>query len=419
MSTTKELLNRKDEVASKVKELGRNKAAKYFDINPSTFRDFLYNNDLPTRREKQSKTSLKVKGDDLEIETKKDTDLDEDDEIVRSRGYDPEEYSLEGIVDSEWDSPSGELLRAKKLTLRRKNNTKGRLVLPARVDGKNWEAPKGAIRKDNGSYLSVVVGDQQSPFHDPVLEDKQLQLIDSQKDNIQEIVNLGDTMDMPTISRFKGNPEEEETAAVQQCVDGGHKRLDNQRNAAPNAKIIKIIGNHDVRLRNYQIEKVPLLFGLKKAQIEGIEEEPVMSIRNLLRLDELKVELVGEYASFEHGQYNISDYLAVRHGWYAKKGAGKSALDTLEHAGYSIIVGHTHRQAIVHKTTFDIHGNSTTQCAVEIGASCLLGVTGLGFAPLPDWQQGGCTVQVWPDGRFHVDLMTYVNGDLYWRDMRF
>lgn len=418
MTSTEELLSKKKEVADKVKEVGRNKAAKYFNVNPSTFRDFLYRYDLPTKKEKteDNVTTMKIKGNSVDIETPKAPGFPNNDEIIRERNLDPSDYEIEGLIDSEWDSPNGETLRARKLQLRRKKNTIGRLVLPARTDGKNYAPPKPPKLK-NGNKLFVVLGDQQSPFHDPVLEDKQLQLIDSQ--NVNTIVNLGDTNDFPDISKYKKNPELEEIATVQKCINGGYDIIRNQREAAPNSRIVKIIGNHDVRLRDFQLNYVPQLFGLKRAEIEGIEEEPVMSLTNLMRLDELKVDLVGDYASFEHGQFNISDYLAVRHGWYANKGSGKSALNTLEHLGYSVIVGHTHRQAIVHKTTFDIHGNSTTLCAVEIGGSCRLDITGLGFAPAPDWQQGGATVEVWPDGRFHVDLMTYVNGELYWRDMRF
>lgn len=419
MSDTNKLLDIKDEVAEKVRELGRTGAAEYYGINPSTFRDFLYKNDLPTKKDKIGPESkgLKIKGDDAEITTDEFVDPDE---IIKERKLDPSVWQFEGLTDSEWQAPSGEWLKARKLNLRYKA-TKDRIVLPARIDIKDWVPPKGAKKKDDGSVLFAVLGDQQAPFHDPVLEDKQLQLIDSQKDYIQGIVNLGDTNDFPTISRFKGNPELELVAAVQDCMDSGAQRLWNQRTAAPDAEIIKIIGNHDVRWRNFQIERIPEAYGIRKAKFdhEDIEGEPLLNLKNVMRLDELKVDLVGEFQSWEHGQYNISDYLAVRHGWYANKGSGKSALSTLEHAGYSMIVGHTHRQAIVHKTTFDIHGNSTTICGVEIGGSCRLDVTGLGFAPLPDWQQGGCTVQVWPDGRFHVDLMTYVNEELYWRDMRF
>jgi hypothetical protein len=417
MSDLEELLAKKDEVANKVREIGRNKAAKYYGVNPSTFRDFLYRNQLPSKKEKAKKgASMSIKGDSVEIESPKTTDELDNEELIKERNLDPELFTVEGLVDSEWDSPNGETLRARKLHLRRKKDTIGRIVLPARADGKNYSPPNPPKQK-NGNKLYVVIGDPQAPFHDQKLVDKQLQLIAN--NNVHTIVNLGDTNDFPDISKYKKNPELEEIATVQRCVNAGYDLLRDEREAAPDAKIVKIIGNHDIRLRDFQLAQVPQLFGLKRAEIEGIEEAPVMSIENLLRLDELKVDLVGDGMNFEHGQFNISDYLAVRHGWYANKGAGKSALNTLEHLGYSVLVGHTHRQAIVHKTTFDIHGNSTTLCAVEIGGSCRLDITGLGFAPAPDWQQGGATVEVWPDGRFHVDLMTFVNNELYWRDMRF
>jgi hypothetical protein len=44
---------------------------------------------------------------------------------------------------------------------------------------------------------------------------------------------------------------------------------------------------------------------------------------------------------------------------------------------------------------------------------------GLGYAVAPDWQNGFATAQVWDDGRFKLDLATYVSDALFWRDQRY
>jgi hypothetical protein len=49
LSKISDLEKRKDEVANKVREVGQGKAAKHFNVSRSTFRDFLYRNDLPTK----------------------------------------------------------------------------------------------------------------------------------------------------------------------------------------------------------------------------------------------------------------------------------------------------------------------------------------------------------------------------------
>src|SRR5208283_445858 len=128
--------------------------------------------------------------------------------------------------------------------------------------------------------------------------------------------------------------------------------------------------------------------------------EKALSPKFLLRLDELKIEYVDPEGPYALAQINLSPKLAVRHGWIARKGSGASALDTLEHLGYSVIVGHTHRQSLVYKTTHDIDGAPATLTAAEAGCMCRVNQTPIdgrrwpNYSPVPDWQQGFSTVTV-------------------------
>jgi hypothetical protein len=145
-----------------------------------------------------------------------------------------------------------------------------------------------------------------------------------------------------------------------------------------------------------------------------------------MRLDELGINVIDCNGSYEHGQVNLSNKLAVRHGWIARQGSGTSALATLEHLRYSVIVGHTHRQSIVYKTTFDIEGNLTTLVAAEAGCMCRV-EQNVGpdrrrfpsYAPSPDWQQGFVTADIWPDGKFVLTPAVYVNKVLLYGDQRY
>jgi hypothetical protein len=405
------------EVGEKVLELGRTEAAKYFKVNNSTFRDFLYREGLPTRKARQEKAEAKltIKPDSAEVTTAPtEGDLESNEQIVISRGLNPDEWEFTGMVDSEWDSPTGETLRSRKITLARKKP--GTFIGPARTDGPTWKAPKAKkIGKDGALFF--VGGDDQAPFHDPYLEEKKLLFLED--NNFHTIIKIGDTMDFPNISRYKKNPEVEEIATVNNCVTSGYEIIRKERIAAPDARIVKLIGNHDVRLRDFILNTVPELHGLRRAQIEGQNEASVFSPTFLLRLDELGVELVGDNENYEHGEVKISKYLAARHGWYARKGAGSSALTTLDHLLYSVLVGHTHRLALVHKTIHNIDGDLTTLVAGETGCLCSVDKKGLGYTPSPDWQQGAATVEVWPDGKFHVDLVNFLDGDLIWRGNRY
>lgn len=338
--------------------------------------------------------------------------------LMEERGLDPEEWEVTLVTINEWDGATkkggGEKVTGKqtmrqlKINLRRKISLE--LVAPARVDGPKF-APKLSTSTIEPK-LVVFVGDQQAPYCNKKLHEKFLQfLADFRPD---EGVLIGDTIDLPDISRHPNNPEKDVT--VQDCVDSGYMILRMYREASEGTAWKKLAGNHDERLRRLQIDKVERIYGVRRAKVPGEELEiPVLDVGHLLRLDELGIEYIRPEGDYEHTQINVSNHLAARHGWIARKGSGASALGTLEHLGYSVVVGHTHRQSIVHKTRHDINGTISTLAACETGCMCEI-EGGLGYTVTPDWQNGFAIAEIWPDGKFKLDLATYVNGTLYYRD---
>jgi hypothetical protein len=257
-----------------------------------------------------------------------------------------------------------------------------------------------------------MCGDQQAPFQDPNLHDKFVHWLSENRPD--EGVLIGDTVDFAEISRHRHNPEW--VARTQDCLDSGYGLLRDYVHSSPDTRWKKLAGNHDIRIRTTIIDQARDLYGLRRA--DSPQEHSVWSIPHLLRLDELGIEFIDPNGEWEHGQVKLSDKLAVRHGWIARKGSGQSALATLEHLGYSVVVGHTHRQSLVHKTTHDIDGNTSTLAGVEAGCMCRI-QDGLGYAVAPDWQNGFATATIWDDGKFKIDLATYVNGELLWRGQRY
>jgi predicted phosphodiesterase len=306
-----------------------------------------------------------------------------------------------------------------KLNLRRKRPELQ--LIPARSDG--WIAPPRSRASIKGTKLIVVMGDQQAPYFDENLH--YLSCAWLEENDPDEITLLGDTVDYPEISRHRLDPEN--TATVNECTQSAHDLLRGVRTAAPNARIRKLAGNHDERLRNILLDKpsVQPLYGAKQADSPEEQGALALGLPFLLRLDELGIEYIDPKGAYDLAQINLSDKLAVRHGWIAKKGSGTSALATLEHLGYSVIVGHTHRQSIVYKTTHDIDGATTTLTAAEAGCMCRVDQTPLkgrkwpNFTPLPDWVQGFTTVTVHPDGFFRIENATYVNKTLLWRNQQY
>lgn len=338
------------------------------------------------------------------------------DQLMKDRGLDSEEWEVVGMTVNEWEGPSETgktLYRQLKLQLRRRLE----IALPdpaERVPGE-YIAPKKTLRKlGEDGELVVFTGDQQAPFHDPELHSAFCEWL--AENTPEKGVLIGDTVDFPDISRHRLNPEG--TAKVQECINAGYNILRDYVEASPDTEWIKLAGNHDERIRNTMIDWAVELYDVKRAKIEDQEESSVLSVEHLLRLDELGIQFIDPQGGYQHAQVNVSSNLAARHGWLAVKGSGASALKTLDHLGYSIVVGHTHRQGLVHKTTHDINGEPTTLAAVETGCMCLI-QDGLGYAVAPDWQNGFATARVWADGKFKLDVATYVDDVLLWRDQRY
>lgn len=141
----------------------------------------------------------------------------------------------------------------------------------------------------------------------------------------------------------------------------------------------------------------------------------MLSTPFLLRMDELGVEWVGGDGTYEHQQILVTPELAARHGWIARKGSGASALSTLDHLRHSIVIGHTHRQSIVYHTSHTITGEPKTLTGVEAGTLAQVR-GGLGYAVSPSWQAGFAAASVWPDGTFKIDLASWLNDRLLFRD---
>lgn len=365
---------------------------------------------LPTQQVHGDPPGAKIEGDKASVVSVASPDLGDLDQIVSARGLDPSEWDVTHVTVNEWDSPVGDTLKQLKVQLARKKLT----FFPQPAKATKVTKPKAP--KNTAGQLVVFTGDQQAPFHDRGLHQAFVSWL--KKNKPAKGILIGDTVDFPDISRHRLKPEQ--NATVQECVNSGYEILADYVAASPKTEWTKLCGNHDERIRNTLIDKAVELYGVKRAEIEGAPEASVLSVAHLLRLDQLGINYLEPESSYEHLQVNLSPFLAARHGWIARKGSGASALQTLDHLGFSVVVGHTHRQGLVHKTTHDIHGNPTTLAAVETGCMCEI-QGGLGYSVAPNWQQGFSTAWLWPDGRFKIDLATYLPQDqlLLWRDQQY
>ncbi len=369
----------------------------------------------------QSQAYTKVSGDDAEAQTEPATSkpvLDDPDAMLRQRGLEPDHWEITHVTVNEYQGPASAEHSEKtgqtsityyqtKFTCRKRNPDTQ--LIPARVDGINYSTlfrDTRAHEREAKRKLVVLVGDQQAPFQDEKLHKLFCSWL---AQNVpHEGVLMGDTVDYPDVSKHREKPEVSRT--LKQCNDSGYDMLRDYVEHSPATNWTKIAGNHDIRIDHYVIEKAPALINLSRAN----SDERILAVEYLLRLDELGIEYVKPpQDNWQLGQVNVTNQLAARHGWLAKKGAGATALATLETLGYSVVVGHTHRQGKVYKTVHDIMGNPKTVTGVETGCMCRLD---LGHAVSPDWQQGFATATVEPDGSFNLELATYDGATLRWRD---
>lgn len=283
----------------------------------------------------QGRPGIRYDGEEADVtgSTKLGLHMDDPDAMLRERKLNPEEWLIDSATVNEWDGPSQEgpvTYHQAKIHIKRKRPELQ--LLPARSDG--WIAPPRKRAATKGTKLIAVVGDQQCPYYDENLHYLFCGWLEENQPD--EIVFLGDTVDYPEISRHRLDPEN--TATVNECTQSGYDLLRGVRVAAPNALIRKLAGNHDERLRNILLDKpsVQPLYGAKQADSPEEKGAVALGLPFLLRLDELGIEYIEPAGSYDLAQINLSDKLAVRHGWIARQGSGASALATLEHLGYCV-----------------------------------------------------------------------------------
>jgi predicted phosphodiesterase len=261
-------------------------------------------------------------------------------------------------------------------------------------------------------------------FHDEAAMDVAIQIINylEHEVGVQQVVNLGDFLDLPMYGKYEQEANFAHTAQL--AIDKGHIFLAEQRAAAPDAKVIVLEGNHDRRMQKFISLNAMAAFGLKRANIP--ESWPVMSLPYLLRLDELDIEYVDAYPA---GAHWINEKLRAIHGDKVRSNGSTAAGYTNEMPHVSTIFGHIHRQEIQSRTTFDRVGKIKSMavspgclCRVDGAVPSVKGSIGIDGKPVTyyeNWQQGISVVTYKPEGSFHVELVHIDDGKTLFRGKEF
>jgi hypothetical protein len=254
------------------------------------------------------------------------------------------------------------------------------------------------------------------PTHDPVAIDLSIALL--KKLNPAKIVMHGDNLDLPEMGKYRLSPAFGQT--TQAAIDYATELVARLRDAAPNAEISWLAGNHEERLVNYLLDNAKAAFGLKQGgKPEGW---PVLSVPFLCRFDEYGITY---HPGYPAGQVWINQKLRCIHGTKAKSN-GSTAHQYLAHEKTSVLYGHVHRREWAEQTREDYDGPKTILAA---SAGCLARCDGavpstkggidLDGRPLTvteNWQQGLAVVTYQEgDSPFNLELVPIRDGQMMYR----
>lgn len=346
-------------------------------------------------------------------------ELGDYDKLLRDRGLDPDEWTVISVKANEWDAMTSDkkhgdnqIVRMRQWTITLKPAAAKILALPA-VHVPTLKRSKVGAAPSQRPDTILIEGDHQVPYHDPDLHEASLRMIRdlARKHRLTEHIFLGDTMDLPTISRYPDHPAA--MATVNECIQGGYELLRDKCEAAPNVRRRKLKGNHDWRLESELLVRAERMYGIRPASVTGEAELPSLSLRRLLHLDELGIELVEDSRGWEHAEVEVVPGplgLVVRHGWLV---GAKTAENTVRKRGRSIIVGHVHRRE--HVFVWDPSMGCERVGVVAGTMSRSRDAQFPHFAIEDNWLQGCVIVTRWPDDSFEVEHARWRGDALRWR----
>jgi predicted phosphodiesterase len=189
----------------------------------------------------------------------------------------------------------------------------------------------------------VCVSDLQIPYHDKRAVANLAKFIKEFKPD--EVVSVGDEMDMQTISKWsKGTHLEWERSIG--------KNRDETTRILEQLQVKHLIrSNHTDRLFNTVMMRAPGLLGL-----------PELELKNFLRLDELG-------ATYHEKPYELAPNWLLFHGdeGNVQPTAGATALGLAKRSGMSVVCGHTHRMGLTHHTQTYAGGTPKVVWGLEVG----------------------------------------------------
>lgn len=247
---------------------------------------------------------------------------------------------------------------------------------------------------------TLIIPDIQYPFHDHVLLKKIINVVrDRQPD---QIVQIGDGIDFPTVSQWSKGTAGEYADTLQEHIDGYRADvLVELRSAAPDASIVWLEGNHDLRLREFVRKYAAPLTNLRALEVESLVDLRDLDIR------------------YERGPLRIATNTLAVHGHEAGGYcASASAWDTKFTKRYgsdkNFVFGHTHQPFLITRA-FGYDGRVSPRFTMNAGsimdpvAATYVKDGAVSWQPSFAWLEDDGK-RVWPELVTFVDRIAYFKG---------
>lgn len=204
----------------------------------------------------------------------------------------------------------------------------------------------------------------------------------------------GDFLNFTGISKYTADPYYH--VSITDEIQTGrillHELITITQSSNPKCKIYFKEGNHEFRLQTYLATHAEQLADLA---VGGVR---VISIKHLLELDKYNVEYLPYRDAIQFGD------VLIEHGDTVRMKAGYTAHGMLDKRGMSVIIGHTHRLALVTRSQF-----GRTIFGIEGGCLCNLNPTPR-YAVYPDWTNGFAVAYADPELKtFHPQVVPIIN----------
>lgn len=295
------------------------------------------------------------------------------------------------------------------------------IVTPARITPSRRKVPNREYR----TYF--VFGDTQIDYRKydddtylPTHDDRAMRVArlicrDLQPD---EIVNLGDTMDMAAISRFKKDSNHFKDS-IRPAAKRVHQMYAEYRADNPDAKIVEVDSNHHTRLRDYILANAPELYTLRYPTDED-GAYPIWSYPRLVDLAHLGVEWVSGYGAAEYRIGGNEDLIA-RHGRETSSNGTAASKIMKNHPETNNVHGHSHEMSMATKTL----RSGRVLASVAVGALCRTDGSVPGYHSAVDdhnevvhrqqnWQQSVLAIYDYGNGHYQFDQIPIINGKAFY-----